>query len=149
MVELREITRDNYEECLCLSVAESQRNFVSSNVHSLAQAYVYYNTSYPFAIYANNMMIGFIMLGYYEAQNCYTIWKFMIDTKYQNQGYGRIALKLGIDYLVERFNVDEVYTAYESNNSVARKLYTSIGFRETGEIDGNDIGMRLVVNDTQ
>ena len=148
MVELREITRDNYEECLLLSVAESQRNFVSSNVHSLAQAYVYYNTSYPFAVYADNMMIGFIMLGYYEAQNCYTIWKFMIDTKYQNQGYGKIALKLGIDYLVERFNVKEVYTAYESNNSVARKLYTSVGFRETGEIDGNDIGMRLVVNDT-
>lgn len=148
MVELREITRDNYEECLCLSVAESQRNFVSSNAHSLAQAYVYYNTSYPFAVYADNMMIGFIMLGYYEAQNCYTIWKFMIDTKYQNQGYGKIALKLGIDYLVERFNVKEVYTAYESNNSVARKLYTSIGFRETGEVDGNDIGMRLVVDNT-
>lgn len=149
MVELREITKDNYEECLNLSVAESQKNFVSSNSHSLAQAWVYYNTAFPFAIYANNIMVGFIMLGYYEAENYYTLWKFMIDTKYQNKGYGKRALKLGIDYLVNRFNVKEVYTAYEMNNSVAKKLYTSIGFRETGEVAGNGVGMKLIVDDTK
>lgn len=29
MVELKEITKDNYEECLNLSVADNQKNFVS------------------------------------------------------------------------------------------------------------------------
>ncbi|MCH5263123.1 MAG: GNAT family N-acetyltransferase [Lachnospiraceae bacterium] len=145
MVELKEITKDNYEECLNLSVADNQRNFVSSNVHSLAQAWVYYNTAFPFAIYADNIMVGFIMLGYYEAQNYYTIWKLMIDTHYQNKGYGKIALKLGIDYLVNHFNVKEIYTAYEMNNSVAKKFYRSFGFRETGVVVGNDVGMKLIV----
>lgn len=42
MVELREITKENYEECLNLNVGESQKDFVSSNVHSLAQAWIYY-----------------------------------------------------------------------------------------------------------
>ena len=149
MVELRAITKDNYEECLNLSVADSQKNFVSSNSHSLAQAWVYYNTAFPFAIYADNIMVGFIMLGYYEAEKYYTLWKFMIDTKYQNKGYGKRALKLGIDYLVNRFNVKEVYTAYEMNNSVAKKLYTSVGFRETGEVAGNGVGMKLIVDDTK
>ena len=147
MVELRAITKDNIEECLNLSVADSQKGFVSSNSHSLAQAWVYYNTAFPFAIYADNIMVGFIMLGYYEAKNYYTLWKFMIDTKYQNKGYGRIALNLGIDYLVNRFNIKEVYTAYEINNSVAKKLYTSFGFRETGEVVGNEVGMKLKVDD--
>ena len=149
MVELRAITKDNYEECLNLSVADSQKNFVSSNSHSLAQAWVYYNTAFPFAIYADNIMVGFIMLGYYEAEKYYTLWKLMIDTKYQNKGYGKRALKLGIDYLVNRFNVKEVYTAYEMNNSIAKKLYTSVGFRETGEVAGNGVGMKLIVDDTK
>ncbi|WP_300713782.1 hypothetical protein [uncultured Acetatifactor sp.] len=59
MVELREITKENYEECLQLDIAESQKDFVSSTVHSLAQAWVYYDTAFPFAIYANNTMVGF------------------------------------------------------------------------------------------
>lgn len=44
MVELKEITRDNYEECLRLRVAAGQRAFVSSTEHSLAQAWVFRET---------------------------------------------------------------------------------------------------------
>ena len=147
MVELRGITKENYEECLQLDIAESQKDFVSSTVHSLAQAWVYYDTAFPFAIYANNTMVGFIMLGYYEAEGYYTLWKFMFDEKYQNKGYGKKAVRLGIDYLVNRFNVKEIYTAYYATNRIARNLYASIGFRETGEIVGNQIGMKLIVSD--
>lgn len=147
MVELRPITKENYEECLNLNVADSQKKFVSSTVHSLAQAWVYYHTAFPFAVYADNVMVGFIMLGYYEAKDYYTLWKLMIDEKYQNKGYGKKALKLGIDYLIDRFQVTEIYTAYYAGNHVAQKLYTSFGFRETGEVVGNEIGMKLIVSE--
>ena len=147
MVELREITKENYEECLDLKVAESQQGFVSSNVHSLAQAWAYYDTAYPFAIYADDTMVGFLMLGYYEVGGYYTLWKFMVDEKYQKKGYGKKALWLGIDYLVNRFQVKEVYTAYYATNRIARNLYASIGFRETGEVEGNQVGMKLIVSD--
>lgn len=146
MVELREITKENYQECLNLKIADNQKNFVSSTTHSLAQAWVYYDTAFPFAIYANNVMVGFIMLGYYEVKGYYTLWKLMIDEKHQNKGYGKQALKLGIDYLVDRFKVKEVYTAYHAANRIARDLYASIGFCETGEIVGNEIGMKLIVS---
>lgn len=89
------------------------------------------------------------MLGYYEAEGYYTLWKFMIDEKYQNKGYGKRALRHGIDYLVNRFQAKEVYTAYYAANRIARHLYASIGFRETGEIVGNEAGMRLIVSDMQ
>lgn len=147
MVELREITKENYEECLCLKVADSQKAFVSSTVHSLAQAWVYYDTAFPFAIYADDTMVGFIMLGYYEAGGYYTLWKLLIDEKYQNRGYGKKALRLGIDYLVNRFRVKEIYTAYYETNRIARNLYASVGFCETGEIAGTEVGMKLIVSD--
>lgn len=57
------------------------------------------------------------------------------------------ALKLGIDYLVDRFKAEEVYTAYYSANDAARNIYRSFGFYETGEVVGNDIGMKLIVSD--
>ncbi len=146
MVELRKITKENYEECLNLNIAENQKDFVSSTVHSLAQAWIYYDTAFPFAVYADNTMVGFIMLGYYEVGGYYTLWKLMIDEKYQNKGYGKKAVRLGIDYLVNRFNVKEIYTAYYATNRIARNLYTSIGFRETGEIVENQIGMKLIIS---
>ena len=104
MISLKEITRENIEEVLALKVDESQRTFVSTNGDSLAQAYVYPETAFPFAVYEDSEIVGFIMMGYYEAKEYYTLWKFMIDSRYQNRGYGRKALELGIRFLQDRFN---------------------------------------------
>ncbi|MBP3446744.1 MAG: hypothetical protein J6K64_05660 [Clostridia bacterium] len=66
MVELKAITKDNFEDVISLKVSEHQQAFVSSTAHSLAQAYVYRDTAFPFAIYADDTLVGFIMLGFYE-----------------------------------------------------------------------------------
>ena len=68
MVVLKEITRENLDEVLFLSVAEYQKSYVSTVSDSLAQAYVYQDTAFPFAIYADDKPVGFIMLGYYESR---------------------------------------------------------------------------------
>ena len=75
------------------------------------------------------------MLGYYKSRNQYTLWKFLIDKHYQNRGYGKEALRLAIKYLVETFGVSEIYTGVALGNAVAKKLYNSIGFVETGVIE--------------
>lgn len=146
MLELKEITKDNFDEVIKLKVATNQENFVSSVVHSLAQAWVYKNTAYPYAIYSNGLLVGFIMLGYYEVKNQYTLWKFMIDEEYQNKGYGKKALLLAIKYLVTNFKVKEVFTGVAPQNIIAKKLYCSVGFEETGEFDEFQLEMNLVID---
>ena len=146
MVELKEINKDNYSECLDLKVSDSQKGFVASNVYSLAQAWVFNDTAYPFAIYADDKMVGFVMMGYYSEKNLYTIWRFMIDERYQRNGYGKAALQLSIEYLIQKFSVNEVYLSFEPNNTVAEKLYSNAGFARTGEIDDGEIVMRLAVS---
>jgi len=143
MVELRKIDADNFEECIRLQVADRQKGYVASNLYSLAQTYVYHDTAYPFAIYADCVMVGFIMLGYYAKQNGYTLWRFMIDARFQGKGYGRAALQLGIAYLADTYAAKEVFTSFVQGNTAAEALYTSVGFRRTGEIDGDEIGLRL------
>lgn len=145
MVELREITKDNLEQVLALSVYEDQKDFVSSTAHSLAQAWVYHGTAFPFAIYSDDILIGFVMLGYYEAKKQYTLWKFLIDKQYQNKGYGKQALQLAIKYLIDTFNVSEVYTGVAFGNETAKHLYYSVGFRETGEADDFQLEMKLAI----
>ncbi len=68
MVELREIDQTNFEDVIKLSVSKHQETFVSTSIYSLAQAWLYQKTAYPFAIYADNVLVGFVMLGYYEAR---------------------------------------------------------------------------------
>ena len=144
MVELREITKDNFEDVLKLKVSESQEDFVSSTAYSLAQARAYKETAFPFAIYADKVVVGFVMLGYYEAKNQYTLWKFLIDKQYQNMGYGRKALQLGVRYLMETYGAGEIYTGVALGNQVAKHLYSSFGFDQTGVIEDNMEEMRFV-----
>ena len=145
MIRLEEITRENIDEVLALKVDESQKSFVSTNGDSLAQAYVYPETAFPFAVYEDSTMVGFIMMGYYEVKEYYTLWKFMIDRRYQNKGYGRQALRLGIQYLQNRFDVSEIYTGVVHGNSVAKKLYESVGFVDTGLVELGMEEMRLAL----
>ena len=142
MVELREITEDNLEEVLDLKVSENQESFVSSVAYSLAQAWAYKDTAFPFAVYAKGAPVGFVMLGYYKARKQYTLWKFLIDKHYQNHGYGREALQLAIKYLVETFGVHEIYTGVALGNATAKYLYCSIGFVATGVVEDNMEEMR-------
>ena len=144
-IRLEEITRENIDEVLALKVNENQKSFVSANGDSLAQAYVYSETSFPFAVYDDSTMVGFIMMGYYEVKSYYTLWKFMIDSRYQNKGYGRRALELGIQFLQNRFNVSEIYTGVVPGNFVAKKLYESVGFVDTGLIELGMEEMRLTL----
>ena len=145
MVEFREITENNYDDCLKLEVSEDQKKFVASNVYSLAQAWVFYDTAYPFAIYAGNKMVGFIMMGYYKPKGIYNIWRLMIDKRFQGKGYGKAALVLAVKYLKEKYNVSEIFLSFEPDNTVAEKLYSSIGFQRTGEVENNEIVMCLKV----
>ena len=135
MIELRQVTQENFDEVIKLKVADDQRSFVSSVAESLAQAWLYHNTAFPFAIYADNIPVGFVMLGYYRSRDQYTLWKFLIDEKYQNNGYGKKALSLAINYLILTFNAKEVYTGVSIGNEKAKHLYVSFGFRETGIVE--------------
>ena len=79
MIRLQPITKDNLDRVLSLRVKEGQERFVSSTAESLAQAYVCAGTTFPFAGYEENELVGFIMMGYYEAKGYYTLWKLLID----------------------------------------------------------------------
>ena len=146
MVTFREINGDNFQECFNLKVADSQKNFVASNIYSLAQAWVFPKAAMPFAIYSGDTMVGFVMMNYDDEDNTYGIWRFMIDERYQRKGYGKAALQLAIAYLRDKFKATEIYLSFEPENTVAERLYSSAGFRPTGEVDDGEVVMCLKID---
>ena len=64
MIELRKITDDNMRGCISLQVNDSQKDFVATNLNSLADAYVCITNGgqvNAYAIYAEEVMVGFVM----------------------------------------------------------------------------------------
>jgi diamine N-acetyltransferase len=68
----------------------------------------------------------------------------MIDERYQNKGYGRQALNLGIKFVKDTFNHDSIYTGVAPGNAIAKGLYESVGFVSTGLVELGMEEMKLL-----
>ena len=156
MVHLEKVTCQNEEDVISLDIFESQYPFVADNVESLADAYIAITSddahAYPFAIYDDDTLVGFLMVGYNEAalegpdapsalKNNYSLWRLMIDKRYQKKGFGREAVRLALEFVKTwpHGKAEAWVTSYNPDNEVAKKLYASFGFVENGEWDGDEI----------
>jgi diamine N-acetyltransferase len=142
MIELKEIKEENFRDCIRLNVSENQKNFVAPNVYSIAQAYIHYGSAFPYGIYHEDQMVGFVMLGHNKEDQEFWLWRFMIDEKFQNQGFGTEAVKLVLKKFHE-MNASEVYLSYEPENHIADALYRKFGWLPTGKIEEGEIVMLL------
>jgi|SRR5579884_1978985 len=130
-VSLREITRDNWEDCIRLAVGEGRERYVASNVYSLAESR-FYPDMVPLAIYAGETMVGFVMYGLDPRDNQFWIYRLMVDRAHQGTGYGRAALAQVLARMRRLPGCRAVVIGYEPDNLVAARLYASFGFREIG-----------------
>ena len=145
MVELKAITEDNFIDAFQLRLAPGQEKYVSHPIRSLAQAYVYRDQCQPFGIYAEEKMVGYVMVIYDYDVPEYDIWHMMIDEAEQGHGYGGEALDRVIEYIRTKPFGDSKRVALTCNkeNPVARKLYESKGFSPTGNEDEDEIELAM------
>ncbi len=132
-VVLREIDEDNWLECVGLKVAEDQAGFVASNAFSLVQAR-YEPHCVPLAIYDDDLMVGFIMYAYDKDDENYWIYRLMVDSSHQRKGYGRAAVEQVVQILSGVQDCRKIVVSFDPGNLVARQLYLSLGFEETGKM---------------
>ena len=154
MFRIEKINGKNVWEILKLRVSESQKEFVAANDVSIIEAYTTVTANgfaFPFGIYDGKTPVGFMMIGYDSAdywedvpdiaRGNYSLWRLMIDENYQKKGFGREAVALGLDF-IKSFpcgKSEYCWLSYEPENKVARQLYRSFGFVETGDIVGGEI----------
>ena len=158
MIHLEKVDAWNLWDVIDLKVKKSQKEFVAPNDISILQAYVCDGTecsAFPFVIYNDKKPVGFLMIGFNEADlyitfdgaeppksliNNYSIWRLMIDKRYQKQGFGREAVRLALEFIRTwpHGEAEACVTSYNPENEVAKKLYASFGFVENGEMDDDE-----------
>lgn len=150
---LKRVDAKNIWELTALQVRGEQREFVASNTVSILEAYTTLTAgghALPFGVYDGETPVGFLMIGYdcadWEdapavAAGNYCLWRLMVDQRYQSQGYGRRAVALALDHIraLPCGPAEFCWLSYEPENTAAQALYRSMGFRETGELDGEEV----------
>jgi len=144
-IHLEKVTWDTVDAVIRLKVNKDQKDFVAPNGDSIMDAYFGSTeegvTVFPLGIYYGKKPVGFLMIARNVpwAEKCYDlptsyyyIWRFMIDKRYQRQGYGKEALRLAIEFIKSSpaGESEACWLSYEPENTVARKLYLSFGFVE-------------------
>ena len=145
-VTLKEIDRENFKQCVKLEVNEGQKDFVATNVFSIAQSKVEptYNVR---AVYDGEEMVGFVMYGWDEEEGCHCLARLMIDKNQQGKGYGRAATEAVIERLRAEPGCKQIVLSVNPANKGAQALYESLGFVKTGEVAYGEEVMRLKFED--
>ena len=144
-ITLRAIDESNFIACFHLELAPGQEQFVSHPIRSLAQAYVYRDQCQPFGIFNGETMVGYVMVIYDYDEASYNIWHMMIDKDQQQKGYGKAAMQRVLEYIATKpfGNSRTVLLTCNPENTPAMRLYTSLGFRETGRSDEDEVKLGL------
>lgn len=141
MIRLCAITEDNYQQCCQLKASVEKEYFVDPVVYSLAEAWVFYQDTRPFAIYDNGAMIGFVSM--YVGEQNHQIINFLIADPFQRKGLGTRAAKACIRYLQEEYHADRVSVPVALEHTAAQKFWEQLGFAFSDCIEDGYVFMRL------
>jgi diamine N-acetyltransferase len=164
-VSLREITREMARVIMMLDVHPHQRGLVAPNAVSIGQAH-FAPEAWMRAIYADERPVGFVMLEdwtqlpctpspndatsdpaphLHEGKPYVYLWRFMIDARYQQLGFGAHALNAVIAHARTRPGVKKLLLSFVPAAQNPEAFYARFGFVRTGEMDGDEVVMALAL----
>ena len=154
-LEFVELTAANYRDAFRLKVRADQERFVATNAVSIAQAHFHPEAWYRL-IHAGGTPVGFVMLedwtafpdrapDDWKADPYLYLWRFMIDQRYQKQGFGARAMPWLIDHARRRPGVKCMLLSFVEAEGSAEPFYRQFGFERTGEVVEGEHMMRLAL----
>ena len=147
-VTLREITAETVRQICKLSdtLSDAQKKMVAPNAGSIAQAH-FNKFAWFRAVYADEEPVGFIMLYDNPEESEYFLWRFMIAGPYQHKGFGKRAMDLLFEYVKTRPNAKQLGVDCGEGEASPEEFYKKLGFKRTGEKDGDEILLSLELNE--
>ncbi|MGT2951399.1 N-acetyltransferase [Streptococcus cuniculi] len=137
MVTLRLVDEENFAQVIDLTVAEKDQQFVASNLRSLADCWLYRENGdvFPYAIYADDKVVGFALVDVDDEEACYMIWRLMIDWREQGKGYGKSAILALIEQAKALGKYSTIRADFVKGNHRMEQLLHSLAFTIFGQDD--------------
>ena len=140
-VSLRSVDAENWRACAALEVAHEQRDFVMPVSYYLALCH-YGDVWHPLAICRGAEVVGFVMWAVDPSDRSGWLGGLTIDRRHQGRGYGSAAVEAVLRRLRDEHGCSSAALSYSPPNVRARKLYASLGFQETGELEDDELVAR-------
>ena len=153
-ISLHDITKDNWEYVVSLTTNEDKRpsvveKYVNGNAYSMLEAL--YNpelTMKAIVVSEGEKLkgVGFTLYGPVDngSEIVYMIYRFMIDVRFQGQGYGTKALTVVMEEMKKQYKCEEIYLSTVPENEKALHLYEKAGFVSTGIEIGSEAHKEIV-----
>lgn len=142
VVTVTPVTAGNWRDVADLDVRDEQRAFVASVHHYLALCAYDDGPWNPLAVSCGETVVGFVMEAVDTTDASYWIGGLVIGAPAQGRGFGRATMQT----MIRRARAGSHPAAgltYHPDNTVARQLYSDLGFVDTGEMDGHEVVARL------
>jgi len=136
MITIEKVTKENIRACAKLEPAEDQKQYISTNLGTIAWAYV--DPSFtPYAICDGDTVVGLCAVEYIpdnEPYDRHWVPRFMIGASFQGKGYGKKAMMKIIEMIQNQHpDCERVRLSVIPENNGAVEFYKKIGFVETDE----------------
>lgn len=132
---IKDIDETNWQAVVALSVAKNQEEFIESNGQSLLEAAYDVSLNWrPLALYDENQLVGFSMIG---TRNGESMWldRLMIDVRFQGNGYGGRFIPLLIDYMKAHYLIKRIYLSVHEENKKIIPYYQRFDFIDSHQYD--------------
>jgi diamine N-acetyltransferase len=136
---LRAVDADNWRAVAKLTVHEAQRDWVMEPAYYLALCHYSPVGWRPLAMVSGeDEVVGFLMWAIDPDDGAAWLGGILVDAAHQGKGYGRAAVVAAL----AEIDAPSFALSYSPDNTVAKALYTSLGFVETGETEDDEVVAR-------
>jgi len=148
-VTLRGVTEENWRAVADVIPRDDQRAWVATSAARYLLLGMWGEVWTSFAVYADETVVGHVMWGYDEDDDCNWIGGMIVDVTEQGRGLGRACLLTLVGYLQGLPELRGIRLAVHEDNAVARKLYASAGFVELEQDEDGDWTAELLPEPVQ
>ncbi len=151
---LEDITKENWEYIAFLTTNEDKKpsvveKYVNGNAYSMLEALYNQDLTMKAIVLSEGDKlkgVGFTLYGPVDndGETVYMIYRFMIDVRFQGQGYGTKALALVMEQMKKQYNCEEIYLSIVPENEKALHIYKKAGFVSTGIEIGSEKHKEIV-----
>lgn len=135
----------NWRQVAALAVAPDQRAYVAEPSYYLALC-CYGDAGWsPLAVEVEHRVVGFLMWAIDPQDGACWLGGIIVDQEWQGRGVGGEAVRLALSRLAWEHGVRRFALSYLPSNERARRLYARLGFRESGELEGDEVVARLTL----
>lgn len=141
-VELIEVNSHNWRRVAAVAPSADQERFVAPITYYLCLC-SYGSEWKPLGITVDGETVGHVMWAVDPQDDSGWIGGLVIDAAHQRRGVGRAAVEALISRLETEQGCISIGLSYQPDNTVARALYASMGFVESGEVVDDEVVARL------